>query len=287
MSDAGKPDAQASVSETVAETTPETKAEATQEVAETEVKTAEAKDEATEAPVEGAEVVETEEEKKTKSQLRAERRRAHIAALEAEVKRLSEVAAAAERNKPATDAIGEKPDRAKYDDEAEYTADLAAYKVREQFLAAQSKAHETNTTTVRNDSTAKRMELFKERAMALADRYPDIEAKVFNDTTLPMSATMAETIMDSEKGPEIAYHLSANRELAQRIKSMSPLQAAMELGRIEANLSLPKPRTQTQAPPPPTTLSGTARSPNKNPENMSQAEYVKWRSNGGGEKRTG
>jgi hypothetical protein len=127
------------------------------------------------------------------------------------------------------------------------------------------------------------MELFKERAMALTDRYPDIEAKVFNDTSLPMSATMAETIMESEKGPEIAYHLSANRELAQRIKSMSPLQAAMELGRIESKLALPPSRKQTQAPPPPSTVSGTVKGPNKSPESMTMREYAAWRANGGGE----
>jgi hypothetical protein len=284
MSEVGNTGAQASVPEVVADDKTAVAAVETPKVETTE-ETTEA--ETTETPVEGAEVVETEEEKKTKSKLRREKQKAHVAALEAEVVRLSEIAAAAERNKPVADALGPKPDRAKYDDEAEYAADLAAWKVEERITARQTKAHETTTSTVRNDSAAAKMNLFKERAMALTDRYPDIEARVFNDTTLPMSATMAETIMESEKGPEVAYWLSANREAAQRIKSMSPLQAARELGRIEATIDLPKPRTETKAPPPPSTVSGTVKGPSKNPENMSQADYVAWRKNGGGEKRTG
>lgn len=285
MSDVGKTEAKAPVEETVAETTPavvETKVEKTEE-AETETPEAEV----AETPVEGAEVVETEEEKKTKSKLRREKQKAHVLALEAEVARLTEVAAATERNKPVTDQLGPKPDRTKYEDETEYLADLSAWKTEERIIARQTKAHEATTTIVRGDSAAKKMELFKERAMSLTDRYPDIEAKVFNDPTLPMSAVMAETLMESEKGPEVAYYLSANREVAQRIKSMTPLAAARELGRIEATIALPKPRTETKAPPPPSTLSGTVSGPKKNPETMSQAEYVAWRNNGGGEKRTG
>lgn len=268
----------------VAATEGEAKTEASED-AEAKDET-EAKTETDAGPVEGAEEV-TEGDGLSRTQRRRAAQKAKEAALVAEIKRLSELAAATERTKPVPDSLGPKPDRSKFDDEAEYTAALAAWTVEERITARQAKAYEDNTSTVRNDSAAKKMELFKERAMALTDRYPDIEAKVFNDTTLPMSATMAETIMDSEKGPEVAYYLSANRDVAQRIKSMPPLQAAREIGRLEATLSLPQPRKQTQAPPPPSTVSGSVKGATKSPENMTQAEYVKWRNNGGGERRTG
>ena len=118
--------------------------------------------------------------------------------------------------------------------------------------------------------------------MSLQERYPDIE-KVFTDNTLPMSPAMAETLMESEKGPEVAHYLLANREAAQRIKEMSPLAAARELGRIEATIALPQSRKQTQAPPPPSTVSGTVKGPSKSPENMNMREYAAWRASGGGE----
>ncbi len=285
MSEVGNAGAQASVPEVVADdktaVTTETKGEAAADdaVAETEETTEE-------APVEGAEPVETEEEKKTKSKLRREKAKAREDALKQRVQDLEAQLATNDRNKPSTEAIGPKPEREKYDDEAEYQSDLAAWKIEERIIARQTKAHETTTSNLRNDTAAKKMELFKERAMSLQERYPDIE-KVFTDTTLPMSPAMAETLMESEKGPEVAHYLLANREAAQRIKEMSPLAAARELGRIEATISLPKPRTETKAPPPPSTLAGTTRGPAKNPETMTQAEYVQWRNNGGGEKRTG
>ncbi len=291
MSDQGKAEAQAPASEAVADevktpvaTKEETKAEVADEAAEAEEKP---EAEASETPVEGAEEVETEEEKKTKSKLRRERQKAKEQALLDRIADLEAKAAANERAKPPADGLGPKPDRAKYEDEAEYAADLAAWKIEEKIIARQTKAHEANTSNVRNDSAAAKMQLFKERAMALTDRYPDIEAKVFNDTTLPMSATMAETLMESEKGPEVAYYLSANRETAKRIQEMSPLQAARELGRIEATLALPKPRTETKAPPPPSTLTGSTKNPSKDPNNMSPEEYRTWRENGGGVRRTG
>jgi hypothetical protein len=287
MSDTGTTGAQASVTEAVADDKTAVVAKDEPKVAAAEAETEKAAEaETTDEPVEGAEVVETEEERKTKSKLRREKQQARETALKQRVADLEAQLATADRTKPAADGLGPKPDRAKYEDEADYAADLAAWKIEERIIARQTKAHESTTQNLRNDTAAKKMELFKERAMALQDRYPDIE-KVFTDTSLPMSTAMAETLMESDKGPEVAHYLLANREAAQRIKEMSPLAAARELGRIEATISLPKPRTETKAPPPPATLNGNVRSPNKNPENMTQAEYVKWRQNGGGEKRTG
>lgn len=285
MSDQGKTEAKAPVTEAVVDDTKvavaaeETKAEVSEEK--------EAEKTETDAPVEGAEKIEDTEEKRSKQSLRRERQRAKEAALIERVADLEAKLAVADRNKPATDALGPKPDRAKYEDEAEYGADLAAWKVEERIIARQNKAHETTTTTARGDTAAAKMELFKERAMALTERYPDIQDKVFKDPTLPMSPVMADTLMESEKGPEVAYYLSSHREEAQRIKEMSPLVAAAALGRLEAKLSLPQPRTETKAPPPPSTLNGTVKGPGKNPEEMSQAEYVAWRNKGGGETRKG
>lgn len=289
-------EAQAPAQETVVaddttKTATETKDDAAEaaedeETEETDAEAGEGEGEETSETTEGAEGAgETEEEgeKPTKSAQRRAKQKARVESLEAEVRRLADLVATTDRTKPLTDELGPRPERDKYEDEAEYAADLAAWKTEERILARQKKTHETTSTAVRSDAAAAKMNLFKERAMALSDRYPDIEAKVFNDPSLPMSATMAETIMESEKGPEIAYHLSANRELAQRIKSMTPLAAAMEIGRIEAKLSLPKSRTETKAPPPPPTVKGSVKGPAKDPEKMSMSEYAAWRAKGGGD----
>lgn len=284
MSDVGKAEAQAPDSEAVVDeqkpvaANDETKVEAAPEAAETE----ETEGETAEAPVEGAEPVETEEEKKTKSRLKREKQKAREDALKQQVADLEARLATAARNKPADDALGPKPEREKYEDEAEYQADLNAWKVEERIIARQAKAHETDTQNLRQESAAQKATLFRERAMALKDGIPDIE-KIFSQDSFPVSAALAETIMETDKGPEVAHYLLRHPDEFQRIQAMSQRSAAIEVGRIEAKLALPKPRTQTQAPPPPTTLSGSARSPSKKPEDMSMSEYAAWRAKGGGE----
>lgn len=286
MSEVGNAGAQASVPEVVADDktavaaveTP--KVEATEETAEAEM---------TEKPVEGAEVVETEEEKKTKSKLRREKQQAREKALVDENKRLSEHLAAVTRNAPVIEDAGSEPDPTNYDSDAKYTADLAVWKIRKEFSENRTKAHKETTANLRNDSVAAQNELFFERARALEDTHPGIE-KIIRSDDIPISPVMRDVLVESEKGPEVAFYLSANREEAKRIFDLSktsPLSAAKELGRLEVKLSLPKPRTETKAPPPPSTVSGTVKGPSKNPETMPQAEYVAWRKNGGGEKRTG
>jgi len=287
MSHVGTAEAKAPAQESVvAEETKvsaETKDDAAQ-AAETEAEEGDETGTEAEGSEEGAEKEAAEEagdKKPTKSAIRREKQKAREAELVAENKRLAERLAAVERNKPGDTKSEPRPDRSKYEDEAEYISDLSVWKAREAARSERTKNYETDSSAARADAAAARMTLFKERAMALTDRFPDIEAKVFNDPTLPMSATMAQTIMDSEKGPEIAYHLSANRELAQRIKSMEPLAAAREIGRIEATLSLPKTRTETQAPPPPKTLKGSVSGPTKKLADMSMAEYAAHRAKGG------
>lgn len=287
MSDVGKTEAQAPVTEAVAENEPvvtskvegavvdaETPEEAGEEGEATE-KTAEktAEEIAAEA-LEGAE--KEGEDKKTPSARKREKIKARIDALEAENQRLTEQLAAGERNKPKLDELGPKPDRAKYEDEAEYISDLSAWKVRKDFSERQAKTHETNTTNLRSDSIAAKVELFFERARALEDTYPGIE-KLIRDDGLPISQVMRDTLVESEKGPEVVLYLSGHRDEAQRIKEMSPLAAAAALGRLEAKLSLPKTRTETKAPPPPPTVSGSVRGPAKKLEDMSMAEYRKAR----------
>ena len=61
---------------------------------------------------------------------------------------------------------------------------------------------------------------------------------------------------------------------------MNPVEAARAIGRIEASIALPKPRTETKAPDPINPVRGSAAA-SRNPDNMSYVEWVKWRENGG------
>ena len=106
--------------------------------------------------------------------------------------------------------------------------------------------------------------------------------RVFHDN-LPVSTTMAEVLLQSEAGVDVAYHLGQNPAETQRIANLPPSRQAYELGRLETKLANQPPpqRTQTKAPAP-TSPVGGKETPAKKPEDMTLAEYEAWRDAGGG-----
>ncbi len=64
----------------------------------------------------------------------------------------------------------------------------------------------------------------------------------------PITPQVAGIVMGAEKAPELAYYLGKNPELAASLSEMHPIDAARELGRIEAT-KLVKPEPSTQKPP--------------------------------------
>jgi hypothetical protein len=126
-------------------------------------------------------------------------------------------------------------------------------------------------------SNQQKVRSYEERETALRASKPDYD-QVARDPTLPVTQSMAQVIWDSEKGPELLYHLGQNRSEAQRIAGLPSHLQAKELGRIEASLAAPPPqnRTVTPPPPPPKTVAGISAGINKSPDDMSMAEYVVW-----------
>jgi len=88
---------------------------------------------------------------------------------------------------------------------------------------------------------------------------------------------MADVLDLSEQGPQILYHLGKNPEEAMRIARLPPAHAALEIGRLEAKLSLPQAKTVTQAPPPIRPLSGGSGSAIVDPDKMTTTEWRQWR----------
>lgn len=217
--------------------------------------------------------------KPSKSKLKRERIKQRLSTLEEIARHESQRADAAQAAlKALTDEVGTEPKRSDYEGRDEdYIADRAAWRADIAAAARTKKAAEVAVTSTRQSAGASKQNLFHERAMALVERYPDIEAKVFNDPSAPINQTMAEVLMDSERGPEVAYYLSTHREEGQRIQKMSPLSAAREIGRIEAQLAAPKPKTQTTAPKPVPKVGGGSSRAAKDPDKMSMDEWTAWR----------
>lgn len=91
-----------------------------------------------------------------------------------------------------------------------------------------------------------------------------------------INADMAEFISESEHGADVAYHLGKNPMKAAQIAQMSPIKAARELTRLEAELSA-KPVVKTSSAPAPIDPVGNRGSVQTSLANADFAEYKKQR----------
>ena len=80
-----------------------------------------------------------------------------------------------------------------------------------------------------------RTQTFAERQVAARAVMPDYDAVVGSSDT-PIANHVGEALMESDRGPELAYHFAKNPEVLQNLNGMSPTQAAREIGKLEATL---------------------------------------------------
>lgn len=121
---------------------------------------------------------------------------------------------------------------------------------------------------------------FETRAAAFAATTPDFQVVIGNPNLPPLDKEVAKTVVTSEIGPQIIYHLGKNPDKAVRIARMNPVQQAQAIGRLEAELTqsakVPQKKapttTKAPAPPTPTPAGGAAR---VDPMTMSMNDFVK------------
>lgn len=205
-------------------------------------------------PVEGSAPSEDDQPKKLTRNQRLQRKAARLATLVAE-----QQAKIAELEKRS--ASDDAPKEADYNgDYTAYQTDLAAYKAAQKIgskLDEQAKAQASDKI---REAKAEAAEDFLERANELKAKIPDFDEtfEKFATSGGKFSEHVIEELHDSDKGPQLAYHIAKNPQLAATLNQMSPRDVAREIGRLEATVSLPQPRKQTQAPPPITPPSGGA-----------------------------
>lgn len=258
--------------------------EATEEVVTEEVAQEEEQDEQTEAeaPEEEGEAEEDEASKpKSRHQRRKEQTERYRQEAETWKAKAQEAQAKLSRLSEHNDPMPKQDDFASYE---EYQAALSAHHAMRALDGRQRKETEAEAQAYQREiervETERKQEIAQEWASQVADarsKYADFEQVAFK---APISEQVADVIMSMDGGTDVAYHLGMNPADAQRISALSPLDAAMELGRIEARLSRPKPRTATQAPNPVSPVRPKA-SAVKSPSEMTPAEFRKWRESGG------
>ena len=251
------------------EATPEAVAEVTEEQVSQE----------TEGQEQGQPAEAEAEEQQSRSKERRERRKAQMqrlrqetdeakAALDDKNARLAKAQEAAQSNTP--------PKEADFADHDEYLVALGAFHsakhmddraIRESEEA--SKAEQERVQKLEKQQSAELAQHWDEQVADARSRYADFDQVVF---TAPISDGLANLVAASDQAADVAYYLGANRDEAARLSQMHPIEAARELGRIEATVSLPKPKTNSTTPDPVTPVKPKP-SGVKDPAKMSFAEY--------------
>lgn len=152
-----------------------------------------------------------------------------------------------------------EPKPADFATPAEFIDAAANYKAEQ--IVVQREAQKQQRTVV--DS-------HEDREEAAIEKYSDYKEVVHvepKDGGPAISEAMAEVIMSSEIGPEIAYYLGKNVEESKRIWELKPLAQAAAIGKIEAALSAkPAVKPLSSAPDPIKPVSGgRATSPGYDP----------------------
>lgn len=218
-----------------------------------------------------------EREKAQKLRLRQERDAA-VHAAEAEAARRARILNAAKEQAP--------PKESDYTDPLEYVAAKAVWAAGQQLTEREAREIGEREAEARRIAAAKEAEeqaltnqAWASQVAEAKSRYADFEAVALAQD-VPVSKAMAHLIQTSEAGADVAYFLGQNKALAMEIAQLNPVEAARAIGRIEATLTTPRPRTSTNAPEPIAPVKGVAGA-TKDPGKMSFAEYQAWRAAGG------
>ena len=120
----------------------------------------------------------------------------------------------------------------------------------------------------------------RERVFAKTVKDYDAVAKV-NDGSLKITPYMADVIKAQDNGPEFAYYLGKHTDIAKEISLLSPQLAGFEMGKIHARLVTEKAKAATKSvtktPPPVPKIKSGNEGMSKNPADMTDREFAKWR----------
>ncbi len=187
---------------------------------------------------------------------------------------------------PAPPAVKPTPD--KFDDYGAYVEALTEFKADEKVKTALDTREKAQAE---KQQTETRQSTWQTRKAEAAKSIPDLDA-VLSASEVPLSADVQAELLDSEFGPQIAYHLDKHPELAEKLNGMTDKQVAREIGRLEATMvkapvadpdppadpdPAPVVEAKTTKAPPPVKPIGQGRSTAVDLSKASMDDYVKAR----------
>jgi hypothetical protein len=199
------------------------------------------------------------------------------AAIEERDRKIADLESKLSASPPAVDnGVVKKIEDFDFDQDA-YLRYLAKHEA--QNIVESQKAHERQQAE--EVKQLERNKKFQDRQATFSVDRPDYQATAYNNPLAQFyPKDLVDFIVESEVGPELAYHLGQNLTETDSILRMEPRERDRTLSRIEARLEAKpvaaQPRTFTQAPAPVKSLAGSGQV-EKAPDDMTMPEYVAWR----------
>jgi hypothetical protein len=120
------------------------------------------------------------------------------------------------------------------------------------------------------------LDQFNAKAHAMRKQHPDFDRVVENPV---FTEPMRIAVLNSEIGPEIAYHLGLpeNQETADRIRNLSPERQIYEVGKLETKLEIAKQtKKATAAPEPIEPVGMSGGGADVDPSKMTTEQWMEW-----------
>jgi hypothetical protein len=196
--------------------------------------------------------------------LAAEKR---VGELEAKVSGLEKSNTPAPVKEPAT-----APKQEDFSTVAEYVDASVDWKLKQKEAEA--------AESVRKSEQIQLEQAHQKRILEASSRIADYES-VVNKSEIELRMPLIQYIRESDMGPDLAYHLAKNPDVAERLNRLSPIKQLAEMGKLEMTIQKPakadepkssKTPEQSKAPAPITPIDGKKEPVTKDPSEMSFAE---------------
>lgn len=173
-----------------------------------------------------------------------------------------------------------KPKSDSFKTHEEYVEALTDWKLEQREKANEQKAREAQVKT----EFQKNADTFKSRIEEFKKNADDFD-ELMNDVTVAVPPYVQEIFLTSENGPALMYELAKNPKELERISRLSPIPAAIEIGKLEAKLAKTSEKAEsketktTKAPEPvkPVGAKGGSAKKSIDDPNLSQKEFEKLR----------
>lgn len=195
--------------------------------------------------------------------------------LEFERKKREEVEAELEKAKANIPLTG-KPKVEDFETEESYSEALMDWKIENRLKTDKEKTTKASTEKSEKDQFTANLNAIETKMEKGSEKYEDFSELVLNND-LKISDSMVDILVTSEIAEDVLYYLGKNPDISADIAKKSPVEAAREIGRIEARLLAPPLRKKITNAPEPINPVRTTGVTEKDPSDMPPKEYRAWR----------